>query len=431
MTILLELNDLGVRAYQEGELLFESPGYALVEKNRVILGEEARQQARLHPLNLHNDFWSELTAEPIHSPNPQVRHNADLVYLHLEHLNELAPGGLRDQPIVCSLPGHTPREHLSMLLGIAQQSKLKIVALVDTALASMVGRVQQQAVWHVEMHLHYSVISQLALSQGELKRTHQGLVKQQGWLAIQNHLLQFFTDAFIEQTRFDPRHSAASEQALLESIPEWMEQARLHAASSQKVHCELERHHVELDGATLLDQIHDSLAELRQRLHSLDAQSVFLGDRLSLRASYLPIKHRTLDPEELAAGYEHLCQSLPLFNDGLRFISALPSEVVNSAPQIEEDTRPAATHILCSDRAFPLNRYYSIVDSQSEDMLAVQPGEAPNALAYLNNDQLILPQGTPLLLNDAQIHNARQMKLGDRLILPGWRQPLQLIVVEG
>ncbi len=55
-TFAIELNDAGVAVARGRSLLPESPGYALVEAERLVVGAEARQAARLKPRHVQNRF---------------------------------------------------------------------------------------------------------------------------------------------------------------------------------------------------------------------------------------------------------------------------------------------------------------------------------------------------------------------------------------
>ena len=46
---LIELNDSGVRVFREGKIVCESPGVAIVERNKVITGTEAQVSVQLNP----------------------------------------------------------------------------------------------------------------------------------------------------------------------------------------------------------------------------------------------------------------------------------------------------------------------------------------------------------------------------------------------
>ncbi len=45
-TVAIELNDAGVTTARQGTLLPESPGYALVDGEHLVVGAEARDRAR-------------------------------------------------------------------------------------------------------------------------------------------------------------------------------------------------------------------------------------------------------------------------------------------------------------------------------------------------------------------------------------------------
>jgi len=75
---IIELNDIGVVASSAELKPISSPGYALVQGAKLVVGEAAKAQARLHPQQLNNRFWQRLGMDPISHSGDVVRHHADL-----------------------------------------------------------------------------------------------------------------------------------------------------------------------------------------------------------------------------------------------------------------------------------------------------------------------------------------------------------------
>ena len=74
MTALaLEVNDVGLVALRAGAShpLPASPGLALFDAGRLLLGEEAADQARLKPLCVHDTYWDHLDTAPAGLPFPE------------------------------------------------------------------------------------------------------------------------------------------------------------------------------------------------------------------------------------------------------------------------------------------------------------------------------------------------------------------------
>lgn len=371
MPLFLELNDLGIRCYHQGELLFQSPGVAIVDKP-MLFGTDAWHASRKKPLNTHCQFWSQLNTDPIHSHHPQVRHNGDLAYWHLQHIESQLPFNFADQEVIFSLPGSTPRESLGLLLGIAQQCGMNTVGLVDSALASMIGHVKDQKQWHLEMHLNHCVLTELTLSDNRLQRTNVETISDQGWLDLHNQLLRYFSELFIQQTRFNPRHGADSEQSLFDAIPLWLQES----VNTDTLECELEGYSIQLDTKALRQFVQNFMHPLHQQLRH--TPNLYLGDRLAQWAAILihPINASPVTERETASALLTISQQLASSPEGVRFISSLPCEAVTPVTE----TRPTASHLLWKHHAYPLHGHYSL--SLQGDMVR---GEHAQALLTLKN----------------------------------------------
>lgn len=216
---VLEFNDAGLRLSDASGILLSSPGYAYVNAKDIEFGEDARKQSKVYPLNSFNQFWHKLSLDPFSKAIGNFRHNADIAFSHLQdiaHTTEL------EGDIVLAVPGSFSREQMAILLGLLKKSAMRPIGLVDAALAASIDHAQQQSVIHVDLQLHQVVLSKLQREGAELRRESVILVPGAGWVNISDNLMQLFTSAFIQQCRFNPQHNAASEQMLLDSLPQWL-----------------------------------------------------------------------------------------------------------------------------------------------------------------------------------------------------------------
>ncbi|MGH1370514.1 MAG: hypothetical protein ACRBBW_00660 [Cellvibrionaceae bacterium] len=416
MTLLLELNDLSVRCYRDGELLHQSPGIAIAEKN-VVLGEQAWQQSRLHPQHTHSEFWSKLNTVALHSPNPKVRHHGDLAYLHLLHIQSQLPFNFDDQNVIYSLPSSMDRESLGLLLGISQQCGLNTVGLVDHALASMRPYGQDSEFFHLEMHMNYSVLTRLMRLDNQLQRQQISLLKDQGWLQAHAKILQFLSDQFIQKTRFNPRHDAESEQQLFNTIPVWIQQA----LSQPRIHCEIQGHQIDVDSHSLKAALRSALPQVCETLANL--QNLYLGDRLS---RWLPMFSHSGSVESLSksqqcAAMASLSHHLDTHPEGVRLITSLPCDEISS-PTATQANSTLATHILWRHQAYPLSGLYSL--SADGDMTA---GESASAILNIQQGKIRTTQSS-VSLNQRPLENP-PLRTGDQIRIDGFSEPLTLIEV--
>jgi hypothetical protein len=221
---VIELNDNALRVGDESGILVESPGFALaVENKKLILGEAAKQQARIHPTNSYNRYWHELSIDPLNQ-TVGIRHFADIAYAHLLHLAE---AGEIDGDVIFAVPGNFTRAHLAILLGLVNQSPFRTAGLVDSALAAVSSTkldLELDSYVYAELQLHQVVLTKIAVDDGILKRESVIQVPGVGSQNFIDLMMQLATDLFIQQCRFNPQHDAESEQQLYNALPSWLQQ---------------------------------------------------------------------------------------------------------------------------------------------------------------------------------------------------------------
>lgn len=218
---VLEFNDVGLRLSDASGMVLNSPGYAHVNGKDIVFGASAREQSKVHPLNSFNQFWHKLSLDPFSKEVGHFRHNADLAFAHLQNVAQLAQ---LEGDVVLAVPGSFSREQMAILLGLLQKSSMRPVGLVDAALIASIDHAQAESVIHVDLQLHQVVLSKMQRVGAQLKRESVLLVPGAGWVNISDNLMQLFTSAFIQQCRFNPQHNAASEQMLLDNLPQWLAQ---------------------------------------------------------------------------------------------------------------------------------------------------------------------------------------------------------------
>ena len=135
MTLLAaHLNDAGL-LFTDGErILCREPGFALLEDTGVTTGRAAWASASLNPRRIQNRYWSDLSITPM--ADSRFRHltAADLVSRQLEQLwKRVANPGDR---LVLAVPAYMSNDNLGLLLGIAMDLDIPVVAMVDAAVAA-------------------------------------------------------------------------------------------------------------------------------------------------------------------------------------------------------------------------------------------------------------------------------------------------------
>ena len=223
----LELNDAGLAVIAEDGAFVASasPGYALFDGNELMTGSAAWRRARVSPRRVESRFWEELAADaPLPRPFPRGLTRADLAYRHLGDLRREVPGPAR---VIVAAGGGYGEAELAILLGVAAASGWEIVGLVDGALAAATTGPVAAAALHLDLELHRAVLSELAES-GEsgddvVERRGVRIDGGLGWTRFESAWARFFAAAFVRATRFDPLHTADSEQRLFLEMESWLE----------------------------------------------------------------------------------------------------------------------------------------------------------------------------------------------------------------
>ena len=215
--LALDLSDASLLGLSEGgAVLGPSPGMALVEGETPLFGEDARGRSRLRPRLVVTDAWARLGTEPLGTPFPDGLSRADLVHGHLESLWKRARGGTSE--VVLAVPGVHGEAPLGLLLGIAEALGMPVVGMVDAALAAAAAGFPGERLLHVDLGLRHAAVTEMRQGR-ELVRERVARIDRWGQDEVEDAEMRGAAAAFVRQSRFDPLHDAATEQALFDRLP--------------------------------------------------------------------------------------------------------------------------------------------------------------------------------------------------------------------
>ena len=312
---VLELNDNGIAIGDENGLIVSSPGYAVANGGNLEFGHEAAGQSKIHPVNSSNEFWHRLSMEPLARPMAHCRHNADIAY---SHLMNLAAQTQLEGDIILAVPGSFSRQQLAILLGLIKQSPFNAVGLVDVSVVAAAaarrtdnpgfsssgsdsqgndsqGNDSQSnnSIVHVDIQLHQVVLSEVHLRQGELVRKAVIQVPGVGWSNLADSLAQLVTDAFIQQSRFNPQHNAKWEQTLYDSLPRWLNQDTEDNNLQLDIQTDSARYQASVTRSSIVAQLRPFYRKITDHLRELEGHgaadgAVLLTERMASRSSTWP-----------------------------------------------------------------------------------------------------------------------------------------------
>ncbi|MEJ2514023.1 MAG: FHA domain-containing protein [Gammaproteobacteria bacterium] len=365
--LAIELNDAGFITATEDTWRDEGPGYALLDPDRLLLGNEARSQARLRPRRLNTRFWSDLSTEAMPRPEPYARSHADLACAQLGQIWERRPDDASEALFV--VPGFMARNSLGLVLGIAAELGIPVAGMVDAAVAASTLRAPGRVLAHLDVHLHAAILTRL--EQGaQLERSEVELFPAAGQQVLEDAWARAVAGAFVAQTRFDPLHAAGTDQALHDELRRWL--TRL--GEAEEVAARLTVRDRPLEARLGRDIVLAPAAEAYQAvaagLDSWRRPGTPVLVQLSDRAARLPgllrfldalpgVETRRLEAAAPGAGALARRQEIPAEDGQVRFVTRLsaldslepPVACAGGSEAGPAETGPAPSHLLLEGEA--------------------------------------------------------------------------------
>ncbi|MFP6905025.1 MAG: hypothetical protein VCG02_07400 [Verrucomicrobiota bacterium] len=280
---IVDLNDVGIRVVQRGSdrllalegIEDESPGYALVTRERLVTGLAAYQQALLQPLDVQNRFWDQLGADPA----AEGLNQAELAFAHLKHIWAQMGAGVDRVWIV--VPAIYEPFQLGMLHGMCRELGLPLQGVV--AAPVLVQGDFNRAV-HLDLSLHRCIFS--LLEQGErIDLAHATSDPNMGWLNLSRQWVKGLANEFVRNTRFDPLYQAESEQHLYARLEPLLCSLLEHDSTA----IEVSGHRITLMRTMMSEWVHSLLTGMTAALQVCLGERgwervdrVYLSDRLGL-----------------------------------------------------------------------------------------------------------------------------------------------------
>jgi len=219
MTALaIDINDAGLVVANDSALLAAEPGFARIDRGKIVTGDAAKVGARLQPRQTSNRFWSALSLEPGSAGSDLGKSAAELAYAQLESLWRTYGNGVTD--VVLVVPGAYRTDQLGLLLGLAQECGMPVRALVDTAAAASVRPHPGRQLVYVDAGLHRASVTLLDQDTEAQVRAEHAL--NQGLAGIADAFARRIADLFVRSTRFDPFTHAETEQQLYDRLAQWL-----------------------------------------------------------------------------------------------------------------------------------------------------------------------------------------------------------------
>jgi hypothetical protein len=215
--IAIEINDAGLVVADSRGVRAVEPGYALVERGKIVVGLEAQRAARLKPAQASNRYWSALSVEP-GTGIEGGKSSAELAFAQLAGLWKPFADEATDALLV--VPGGYRTEQLGLLLGLAQECGVPVRALLDCAAAASVRPYPGRQLLYVDAGLHRINVAQVHQSEAATVHAEHGL--SHGLAALMETFARRIADLFVSGSRFDRFRLAETEQLVYDRLPDWL-----------------------------------------------------------------------------------------------------------------------------------------------------------------------------------------------------------------
>jgi hypothetical protein len=407
MTYVLEVNDCELTLYRDAALEYHAPAIAVVRDGGILFGDPALRLSRTHPRETNQHYFARLNADPLPHPVARAANHADLVYLHLQEMQQIVQQNPAD--VVLAVPAILSADQLGVLLGIAQETGLQVSGFVDSAVVAASTIALPATARHVDVHLQRACITTLEVN-AEVQRIDADEVSECGFASLLDGWVNVIADRFVRDTRFDPLHAAETEQQLYNQVYDWVTSA---GADRAEIGIEIDyRDHVrrvELPRSLLEEKAQQRFARLSAELpeHShvvLSARSARLPGLTRFLSSH-GYAFTSLDGAATAIGCRANMAQIRSDGGPLRLVSRLPAA---SAATVVGAQTPASDPTAATTAERPT---HCLVNARA---IAVGSTSQPLSLSESEGGVFLQP-GDELLVNGAACTAPVRLKVGDEI----------------
>ena len=442
-------NDAGVTLLDEQRVLYRQPGFVWLSGDQLVTGNEAYRHARIDPRGVQHRYWSSLSVEPLTDRRFDHLSAADLASRQLEELWQGVDGG--DHDLIIVVPPYLQGDKLGLLLGIAAELGMKVVAMVDGAVAATRREYKNAVPVHIEMGLHATTLTRIGQS-GQAVAERTEVLDDCGVYALYDAWLSFIAEAFVQQSRFDPLHAADTEQGLLDQLPRWLGDA----ARQDSVVLEIEHaglgHRAEVDSLSLVNAVAPHYQSIASRLRALLRAGETPALQVTDRIARLPglsdlLKARiggevfALEPGATARGALARMRKTSLAG-GVTLRRQLPWDQSAYTVEVADAAQSGAgapTHVLFHSRAYAIDDRPLVLGTQPADgeralvLDAEMPGVSRrHCTLRVADGQCVVEDSSRYgtFLNGHRINGSTVLQVGDALRVgsPGFE--MQLITTD-
>ena len=450
--LALHLNDAGITLSNGERITYREPGFAYLGDEELTTGNQAFAHSRIDPRRIQHRFWSELETTPFSDRRFSHLSAADLAARQLEQL-WTATGKDVDELIV-AVPPYMSAENLGLFLGISGELRLPVAALVDAAVAATRREYKGAVPVHIDLSLHRATLTRLA-QPGMAQTDRTEVLENAGVYALYDIWLTTVAEAFVQQSRFDPLHTAHAEQMLLNRLGAWLGDASRHDRVEMELEAGGTSYHAAVESLALIGAaapVYQQIASvLRSLFRAEDMPAIQVTDRLArLPGLTEMLKARVggeifvLEPGATARGALARCRAQYDAAGGVSLLRQLPwdqAAIDIGRHSVETTNAGVPTHLLYGHTAYAIGNLPLVLGSQDngDDRFLALASDMPGvsrrhcSLAR-KNGQCVLEDhsryGT--FLNGHRVDGSSVLQVGDSLRIgsPGFEFQLITTAAE-
>jgi hypothetical protein len=380
--LAIEINDAAIAVADAGGVLCSEPGVAVVERGRIVTGREAASLARLKPRDTSLTHWANLDITPGSTTVPGRHSTAELAHAQLERIWKETGEGATEVALV--VPATLGNDALGVLLGLAEDCRIPVVAIVDAAVAASTKPWPGRQLVYVDAGLHGVLVT--PLSQGERVGAEAPVrLDSMGLAGVAEAIARRIAEMFVLATRFDPLHDAATEQRLYDALPAALAGIAREGRATVALADRHETFEIVVETQALLGAVRGFYRAVRQLVAQARKAQAGLVVQLSDRLAGLPglveelgrldaASLIPLPPGHAALSAIAALDSLELSGTGVRLHRRLPwreapteatataaagasaaTAAPAAAPGPAESEEPRPTHVVYRGIAYPVN----------------------------------------------------------------------------
>ncbi len=447
--IAADINDAGITVLKDDAIVYREPGIALLNDDGPTIGNAAYRSARIHPRRVVTKYWSGLGTDALPVRRFEHLSAADIASSQLESM--WAKVSAPESRLLVAVPAYMTTAQLGLFLGICKELEIPVAGMVDAAVAASRRQYRNATTVHVDISLHSTLLTRL-LATGQAQVDAASVVEEAGLFSLYDAWIKAIAETFVQQSRFDPLHTAETEQMLLDRLPGWL--AKASAGESVPLHIEYQGvvHDADMESIALVAAAAPVYQSIVSQLRTLCRADETPALQLTDRAASLPgladmLKARVggevfmLEAAATARGLLARCRNLET-GEQVSLIRQLPWD--QSAVDVRvkspgsDGGRP--THVLFENTAFRIDGTPLFFGTQTGDgerfieLSQTMPGVSRKHCSLQDeNGQCVVRDfsryGT--FLNGHRINDSAVLAAGDNLRVGTPGVELRLIRVEG